>query len=349
MNKKDAVQKGINDLNEYQPKLSYAEQQRLILQKKKDDARPALLKRIGAGILDFLMAITFAAGLFALSYFTIFPSVGYQDASNYMINIYETSSLYYPGKDGRVGFVPLPDYYDDNETPEKNYDEHLIEFYSTNKRAVKENQLEQYTNRKINSGYYYINDSGECVRKIEVQKDTAKAYLEKEYNIAVNYLFQDPEVIHAVNILNYTIPLTILITVCIGCAIFYFAVPLLDEKRRTFGYIILKIMPVNSFDLQKPARSMIALRSFIYVIVNYISLITIGLFLGGTSYSFIPFFLNTVLLCLTHSNSGIHDYGTRIIVLNESGTNALSVMKQMLEQPEMGEEGEEHEYTLSKR
>ena len=165
-----------------------------------------------------------------------------------------------------------------------------------------------------------------------VQRDTVKIFLEREYNTAVDYLFTDPEVVHAVNILNYTIPTTILITVCVGCAIFYFAIPLLDKKRRTIGYMVLRIMPVASNDLSTPTRSMIALRSLIFVVVDFISLITIGLFLGGTSYSFIPFFLNTVVLCLTHSNSGIHDYATRIVVLNESGTNVMSEMKQMLGQ-----------------
>ena len=332
MKKKDAVQKGIDDLTNYQPQLSYAEQQRLILEKKKDDARPALLKRIGAGILDFLMAAATAAGLFALAYFAIFPSVGYQSSAAFMINTYDTCHLYQAGKDGKAGYVPLTDCYDDEKTPEENYDVPLTDFYSTNLRAVKENQLQKYVDRKINSGYYEINDQGQCVRKADVQRDTVKIFLEREYNTAVDYLFTDPEVVHAVNILNYTIPTTILITVCVGCAIFYFAIPLLDKKRRTIGYMVLRIMPVTSNDLSTPTRSMIALRSLIFVVVDFISLITIGLFLGGTSYSFIPFFLNTVVLCLTHSNSGIHDYATRIVVLNESGTNVMSEMKQMLGQ-----------------
>ena len=331
MKKKDAIQKGVDDLIGYQPELSYSEQQRLILQKKKDDARPALLKRIGAGILDFLFAASLAAGLFAIAYFAILPSVGYQSATSFMINTYETSGLYYP-KEGNIGFVPLTEKYDDDRTPEQNYDEPISNFYSTNLRAVRENQLEQYVTRKINSGYFVINDQNECVRKDGVQKDTVKAYLEKEYNIAVEYLFKDPDVVHAANVLNYSIPVTILITVCLGCSVFYFAVPLIDEKRRSLAYIIFRMIPVTSDAMTTPTRSMIALRSFIFVIIDYISMITIGLFLGGTSYSFIPFFLNTVLLSLTHSNSGIHDYATKIVVINESGTNAISEMKQMLGQ-----------------
>ena len=157
MKKKDAIQKGVDDLIGYQPELSYSEQQRLILQKKKDDARPALLKRIGAGILDFLFVASLAAGLFAIAYFAILPSVGYQSATSFMINTYETSGLYYP-KENNIGFLPLTEKYDDDRTPEQNYDEPISNFYSTNLRAVRENQLEQYVTRKVNSGYFVIND-----------------------------------------------------------------------------------------------------------------------------------------------------------------------------------------------
>ena len=342
MKRNEAVQKGIEDVAGYKPELdySYDEKQKELFQKKKDDARPALLKRIGAGILDFLMAAGLAAGFFGLAYFTIFPSVGYQASASYMISVYETSGFYYP-KENANGYVPLTDKYDDTKTPEQNYDEPIAYFYETNARAYSENQAQQYLDRKIESGYYYIDGEGVCKRKDTVAKDTAKAYLEKEYNIAVDYLFHDPQVAQAVKILNYTIPVTILITVVLGCAVFYFAIPLIDVKRRTLGYMILRIMPVTSDKMIKPTRSAIALRSLIFVVIDYISLITIGLFLGGTSYSFIPFFLNTVILCLSHSNSGIHDFGTKIIVVNESLTNALSSMQQVIEQTE-----EEKKYEL---
>ena len=343
MKKKDAVQKGIDDVAGYSPELdySYDEKQKELFQKKKDDARPALLKRIGAGILDFLMAAGLAAGFFGIAYFAIFPSVGYQAAAGYMINTYETSGLYYPSDTGS-GYVPLTEKYDDDKTPEENYDVKIKYFYSNNARAVIENQAQLYLNRKLDSGYYYLNENNECERKNTVPKDTAKAYLEKEYNLAIDYLFNDPQVIQAVKVLNYTIPVTILITAVLGCAVFYFAIPLIDEKRRTLGYMILRIMPVTSDKMTKPTRSAIALRSLIFVVIDYISLITIGLILGGTSYSFIPFFLNTVILCLSHSNSGIHDFGAKIIVINESMTNAMSSMQQMLGQ----DDEEERKYEL---
>ena len=347
MKKKDAVQKGIDDVAGYNPELdySYDEKQKELFQKKKDDARPALLKRIGAGILDFLMAAGLAAGFFGLAYFAIFPSVGYQASASYMINTYETSGLYYPS-DKNSGYVPLTDKYDEDKTPEQNYDEPISHFYENNARAYSENQAEKYLNRKLESGYYYLDENNVCRRKDSVARDTAKAYLEKEYNIAIDYLFNDPQVKQAVRILNYTIPITILITAVLGCAVFYFAIPLIDEKRRTLGYMILRIMPVTSDKMIKPTRSAIALRSLIFVVIDYISLITIGLFLGGTSYSFIPFFLNTVILCLSHSNSGIHDFGTKIIVVNESLTNAMSSMQQMLGQNE--EEERKYELPTSK-
>ena len=145
MKKKDAIQKGVDDIAGYNPELdySYDERQRELFQKKKDDARPALLKRIAAGVFDFLMAAAAAAGLFTIAYFGIFPSVGYQSSTAFMIETYETCHLYKAATDGQMGYVPLTDVYDDEKTPEQNYDVPLTEFYTTNIRAVKENQLQK--------------------------------------------------------------------------------------------------------------------------------------------------------------------------------------------------------------
>ena len=344
MDKKEAIQKGIDELNSQEP-ISYEQQQQDLLQKRKDDARPALLKRIAAGLLDFLFDAALAGGLFAIAYFTIFPAVGYQSSSQLILQNYETSHLYVRSET-TFGYDLLTSHYDDNKTPEENYDVPITYFYSNNLRAFKENQLEEYTNRKVESGYYYIDENNECKRKESVNRDIAKSFLEKEYNTAVEYLFKDPEIINATRILSYTIPVTVLTVTIIACAVFNFTFPLLDKKRRTLGYVILQIMPVRSEDLLTPERSKIALRSFMFVIINYISVITIGLFLSAMGFAFIPFFLNTIILCFSHSNSGLHDYGSKIIVINESYSNALSSLKQMLGQ----EEGEvKNEYTTSKR
>ena len=322
MKNKKANQQDVDVVAGYNPELdySYDEKQKELLQKQKDDARPALLKRIAAGLLDFVFGIGIAAGLFTLAYFTIFPSVGYQSSTQLLLDTYETSGLYAKNDDGSK-FVPLTEKYNDDITPEKNYDEPITHFYENNARAVLDNKPQEYINRKLDSGYYYLDETGRCLRKDTVAKDTVKVYLEKEYNLAVDYLFADPNVSHAVAVLSYTIPITILIVTVISSAIFYLAIPLIDEKRRTLGYMIL-------------SRTKIALRSLMFVIINFISAITIGLFLNGSTFSFIPFLVNTVILCFSHSNSGLHDYGTRIIVINESRSNAMSEMKQMLGQGE---------------
>ena len=335
MKPKKANQQDVDFVAGYNPELdySYEEKQKELLQKQKEDARPALLKRIAAGLLDFVFGIGIAAGLFTLAYFTIFPSIGYQSSTQFLLDTYETSGLYAKNDDGSR-FVPLTEKYNDDVTPEKNYDEPITHFYENNARAVLDNKSQEYINRKLDSGYYYLDESGNCLRKDTVPKDTAKEYLEKEYNLAVDYLFADPNVSHAVAVLTYTMPTTILIVTIISSAIFYIAIPLIDEKRRTLGYMILKLIPVTSDKLTTPSRTSIALRSSMFVIINFISAITIGLFLNGSTFSFIPFLINTVILCFSHSNSGLHDYGTKIIVINESRSNAMSEMKQMLEQGE---------------
>ena len=67
MKKEEAVDKAFNDAN-YQTR-SESDKEKERIENIKDSARPALLKRIGAGLLDFL----FSASLFALLLVIITP------------------------------------------------------------------------------------------------------------------------------------------------------------------------------------------------------------------------------------------------------------------------------------
>ena len=326
MKKRDAIQKGIDNLPAHQ--LTFEEKRRAELEKKKDDARPALLKRMGAGLLDLIFSAAVAAGLFAIAYFAFFEKIGYQGASSTMMDVYQHSGLYVTSADDSR-FVQLPEKYNSELSPEKNYDEPITNFYTTNARAVREEMNIEYIQRKVASNYYIINDEGDCVRKAGISEEVAKAYLEKEYYRAVDYLFNDPIIVNATRLITYTVPITVLIVSVISFSIFYFTIPLLDKKKRTLAYMIFKIMPVTSEELVTPVNSKIFFRSLMYVTLNYISIITIGFILGGITYSFIPFLINTVCISFSRSNSGLYDFGTKIIVINESRSNAISSLQQI--------------------
>ena len=77
MKKKEAIENSLEEMDARYQK-EQIEKQKEEVSKRQDIARPSLLKRIGAALLDFIFAAIFAAGVFAFSYFVIFPSLGYQ-------------------------------------------------------------------------------------------------------------------------------------------------------------------------------------------------------------------------------------------------------------------------------
>ena len=327
MKKKEAIQKGIEDLN-YQSQKSFEEQKEDELQKRKDDARPALLKRIAAGIIDFLIAASIVAGIFLFSYFVIYPSIGYQDSSKLILDIHVDSGLFIQDEDG-VTFYYRYEKYNEGLTPEENYDVPVSKFYSSNPRAIQSNELEKYIQRKLDSTYYELDADNNCVRKEEFSSNVIKPFLEKEYRTAVSFLYSDPEVINANKVLKYTTPVTLLIGTVISSAIFYFAIPLIDKKGRTIGYIVLRLIPVSSDTLITPDKSKLFIRSLVFFGITYLAPISITFWMNGFAFAFIPFFINVMVLAFSHSNSGLHDYASRIIIINQSYSNALSSIKAM--------------------
>ena len=93
MKKRDAVNMSIEQMDAQQRKIE-ANRKKDEFDEKKSKARPSLLKRVASGLIDFAFAAIFAGGLFALTYFTIFPSVGYQDSAQFILDEYVDSGLF---------------------------------------------------------------------------------------------------------------------------------------------------------------------------------------------------------------------------------------------------------------
>ena len=330
--KDEAVRLSIEEMDHQQQQIR-ADQLREELEKRKDSARPSLLKRIGAGLLDFIMALAFAGALFVIAYFAILPAAGYNKASKQIFDAYEQSGLYVKGN--QTNYDQLIKHYDEDKTPEENYDVPLTFFYTTNDRAISENQNEAYIQRKVDSGYYVIDENGKCVSKTGVIFGDRQYFLETEYSRAIDYLWKDPTLIKAQNITYMSMFLSILSCTLISCLFFYFIVPLADKGNRTFAYMIFKLIIVDSKDLQPITdKGRIILRAFMFVTITYISTILLYFWAGGITYAYIPFTLNTLILAVAHSNSGLHDYGTRINVLNQSQSNPFENLQAITNQGE---------------
>ncbi len=331
--KQEAIQKSIANIPDKEP--SHYDKKLMEEERRKDNARPSLIKRIGVGLLDFLFAAVLAGGLFAVTYFTIFPSLGYNEAAAKIVDAYNSSHLYNT-LDG--SFVLISDSYDTTKTPEENYDIPITAYYSEDERAVKDNKLDKYNETKLNSGYYEL-DGDNIVRKADVSGDTAKAFLEQQYNSALDFLFEDPLIIESYYTTFNCMAFSILIIVIISSSVFYIAIPLIDKRHRTLGYMIGKLIPVNSKEMGPVYWDRILLRNAIFVVFTFISPITLYFWANAITFSFIPFFVNSAVLLFTRSNSGIHDFAGRVNIVNQSLSNPFENLKAITEQ---GENNNEH-------
>lgn len=325
--RREAVEKSF--ANTPVPEPSHYEKKQAEEQARKDNAKPSLIKRIGIALLDFVFAGVFFAALFVGSYYTIFDKLGYSEASQTVFNAYNESHLYINDKGN---FSLISDNYDSSKTPEQNYDGAITEFYSTNARAIKDGKLEEYNNLKISTGYYELNENNEYVRTASTTADVARSFMEQQYDKAINYLFEDEAIINASRLTYNILIISILIITTISSSIFYIAVPLIDKKHRTLAYMIGKIMPVDSKTLGSVLWEKILLRSVIFIVFTFISPITLFYWASKITFSFIPFFVNTLVLSFSRSNSGIHDYAAHVMVINESYSNPFETLKAITEQ-----------------
>lgn len=327
--RRQATEKSMQDMPAYEP--SHYEKKQMEMDRRKDNARPSLIKRIGVGLLDFVFAAIFAGALFAGAYFGIFPKLGYNEAANTIVEAYDTSHLYH---NVNGNYTLISEDYDSDKTPEENYDGAITTFYKEKSQA----KLEEYENAKISSGYY-VKDGDSFVRTEGTTDSIAKTFLEQQYDKAVDYLFEDQSIIDAYHKTFNIMVYSILITVSISTLSLYLIVPLVDKKHRTLGYMIGKIMPVDSKDMKPAFWDRILLRNLIFIVFTFISPITLYIWAKAITYSFIPFFANTFVLIITHSNSGIHDYAGHCNVVNESFSNPFENLKAITGQ---GDDNNEH-------
>lgn len=317
--RRQATLSGIEQMDAEQRKLQ-AEQKRNELNDKKERARPPLIKRVGIGLIDFLIAGVMAFGFFMIAYIAIFPSVGYQSSAQFIIDSYENSHLFVVGSSG---YEKITKHYDEHKTPEENYDVPISYFYTTNARAVADNKYEAYTTSKLATGYYELNAENVCVRKEGVSYTVVQPILQEEYENAVRYFYDDPALIKADKTLNTTMSVSLLVVATLASALLYIVIPLVDKKNRTFAYMFFRIMPVDNKTLKLLDKKRIALRNFVFIAISFISPFTLSFLVGNFAFSFIPFFINSAILCFTTNNTGLHDMAASSIVINESYSTAF--------------------------
>ena len=186
--KREAIISGIEQMDAEQRKIQ-AERKREELNDKKEKARPPLLKRVGIGLVDLVIAAAMAFGFFMIAYTAVFPRVGYNTSAQYVLDSYDNSHLFVYGS---TGYEKLSSHYDDSKTPEENYNVPISHYYKTNARAIEDNRYSAYTAGLVETGYYELNSSNDVVRKEGIPSSTVKPVLQERYENAVKYFYTDP-------------------------------------------------------------------------------------------------------------------------------------------------------------
>lgn len=331
MKKKESVRLTLEQLDQEAQK-EQAEKERVEMEKKQDNARPSLIKRMGIGLLDFLFAALLAGSCFLFTYFVLFNPLGYNAAAETIVNKHNNSGLFVINNGS---WAKLSSKYEESKNPVEYYDIPLTSYYSTDARAIEEHKLDTYIQSKLDSGYFVMDADNKCVPKEGIGTLVLKETLEREYEKAYDFFYEDPALEKASKTTYYVITLSILVCVTIGSIVMYIIIPLTDKQNRTLGYKISGVLAVNKDTMAPISRKRSLLRSVLYILITFISPVTLYVLTGVIFYSTIPIFVNTLFLCLLHSNSGLHDLVGECTVINKTHSNAMSVLETV---KEMGEQ-----------
>ncbi len=277
--------------------------------------RPSLVRRIGSGLLDLLFIFVLFALIELLAAGVFFRPLGYFDAQGDINTIFAESGLYLRQNGMNV---LISNAYDENKSVEENYDVPITKYYTEDARCIENNMLSAYDTAKLTSGHFVRDENGDIVRKSTVSDETLKTFYETEYQNAVAFLRQDADYIAAVNKTFTITAYSLLISLLIASAVFYFAIPLLRKNGETLGQIICKICLVDARNVSRVKKVQVVVRSMIVVVLNF--LIPFWIFYFFSNVTLLTVLISFAIMCLTRYNRGVQDFlsQTQVIFRHEA-------------------------------
>lgn len=277
--------------------------------------RPSLVRRIGSGLLDLVFIFVLLALVELLAAAVVFRPLGYYDAQGDIDTIFTESGLYLR----RNGWnVQIGNALDENKTIEENYDVPITKFYTENARAQEKNKLAEYEQAKLDSDLYVRNAGGAVVKKANVVDDDLKEFYEKQYELAINFLTQDPVYVAAVNKTFNIMMYSILIAFLVSASVFYFLIPLLRKDGETLGQMICKVCLTDARSVGRVTKMQVVVRSLVVVVLNF--LIPFWIFVFFSRVTLLTFLVSFAMTCLVKYNRGVQDFAsqTQVVLKKES-------------------------------
>lgn len=291
--------------------------------KKNTLPRPSLLKRVWAALIDIILIALIFFGLETACYYTIFQPLGYFDAIDEAHQLFEESHLYRKSEAGE--YILLNAVYDEELTPEENYDGAITYFYSTYPYAIENDALSAYTDAKLATGYYEMNENGEFIRKTDASVEQVKLFLEKEYSDAVSFFTSSPAYVTVTNRSLRILLISALIVITFSSACIYLFIPLICKEGETPGQLLNKICLVDSRDQSQVKKRQILIRYII--LLGFDILLPICFYIQWGYFSVFSIFITIVMISVTKSNSGPHDYISRTYVILKKRFDNFDLLK----------------------
>lgn len=284
----------------------------VVEENKKKLPKPYLLTRISASFLDFLLAVLLFVGFEAALYFSIFEPLGYHQYIDQSQQVLEASHLYV--NDANQGYLTITQAYDSEKTPEENYDVPIVYYYSTDERATFDNRLNRYYNSKIASGYFIEESEGVFTRKSDISDETVRIFFVSAYDDAVDFLESDPAYTEGVQKSFYIVIFTSLFSATLAMGVIHLLIPLLLKNGQTPFKLVFKLALADARDDTRVKRKQIVYRFLILLFFNiWVPILLFGRF---TFFTLIPIFVSIIMMSLTKSFCGPHDYVAKTYVVS---------------------------------
>lgn len=278
-------------------------------------AKPFLIKRIWAGLLDIIFIVILTVGFHFCFSELFFGITGYNDCVEEVHQMYEDSYLYQIDANG--------DYIE--YSSKDNLDEIIIKYYSTDEYAISSNELEKYYNDKLESNYFIKDENNNVVLKEGIEQDKLNEFYYSKYQKAIRLFDSNPVYQKLVSKTTALIALTILISITFATSIIYLIIPLLRKEGETPGQIINKLCIIDTRKISTIKKWQIVVRYLIILLFNYFMPIILFAEVGY----FVPLtiIISVLMICITKNNLGPHDFATQSMVILKRRSDAFDMLK----------------------
>ena len=298
--------------------------------------KPWLITRFGEAFLDALVFALLGYLLFFIGQLTLYEPFGRNAAENQAMTMLRESHLYAERGNGYLIDRNEEEGYDTSLTPEQNYENNVLYYYTNIDYPISYNKASEYFTAKDACGYFiriqegtYDLPKGSTTEQIEawvkahykraeVPEDAIKTWCENKYKDAVYLIEHSAQYVVCINRVAFIDYFVLLIAEVVAWGVYYVLLPLVLPKRKTLFKLIFRMAVINKDDDGTPKPWQMIVRAAVLLILCIVAPTTWYFFNGmGLGYLALIFpAADIVVMGVTRSNTAIHDLASRTYVMS---------------------------------